>query len=304
METTNDIGSILKAERELRGLTLDVVQEATKIPIDSLKAIEEGYKIRTLTAFYYKSFVRLYAQHLGLDPLPILAMIPSYQPVSKVLPAERSKVFARPDLRKLNIIAGPSKTVNWSSAVPAAGKVLAVVLIGGILLVVGKGIAERLALSSRQSAPVKASAAVKTDKTRGSAKVEKAGKSEKTDKVEKTAKLSPGDVSGSAEVRRNEAMTSSAVPADDKELRKVSLTVKAVVTAWLTVRSDGRVVFKGSLKKGSAESWHAAKKIEISGKEVNMLEYEVNGKTIGRLSRRDSSARRVVVTPEGLSVEK
>jgi hypothetical protein len=87
-------------------------------------------------------------------------------------------------------------------------------------------------------------------------------------------------------------------------VRRTSLTVRATVTAWLTVRCDGAVVFKGSLKKGSSESWKAVKKIEISGKEVDGLEFEVNGKTIGKLSRRDTRPRKVVVTPEGLLVEK
>ncbi|MEI6437578.1 MAG: RodZ domain-containing protein [Candidatus Omnitrophota bacterium] len=300
MDKTNDVGSILKTEREQRGLTLEVIQEATKIPIDSLKAIEEGYKIRTLTAFYYKSFVRLYAQHLGLDSLPILAMIPSYQPVSKIVAADKPGALPKPDLRQLNIIAGPASSVNWKKAVPVAAIGLVVVLVAGGLFLAVKGIAGKIA-ASHQSGQGRSVTAVKLEKAEKVKKSEKSGKAEKSLKAEKSIKTvateAPVAVTSTTEQDMPAAMPS-------KDAMKVYLTVRAATTTWLTVRSDGKVVFKGSLKKGSNESWSARKKIEITGKEVNMLEYEVNGKNIGRLSRRDSNARKVVVTPDGLSVEK
>ncbi|MBF0485777.1 MAG: helix-turn-helix domain-containing protein, partial [Candidatus Omnitrophica bacterium] len=94
-EQPKDIGVFLKAERERQGLSLDMIHEATKIPIDSLKAIEEGYKVRTLSPFYFKSFVRLYAQYLNLDPNVLLAGTPleslkkSYPPPSNLPIANR-----------------------------------------------------------------------------------------------------------------------------------------------------------------------------------------------------------------------
>src|SRR5665213_2145982 len=59
--------SILKDTREAKGLTLDIVHEATKIPLDALKAIEEGYSVRSLSPFYYRGFIKIYAEFLGLD---------------------------------------------------------------------------------------------------------------------------------------------------------------------------------------------------------------------------------------------
>jgi len=60
-------GEILKKVREERGIAIEVVHEATKIPMDALRAIEEGYKVRTLSPFYYAGFVRMYAQFLDID---------------------------------------------------------------------------------------------------------------------------------------------------------------------------------------------------------------------------------------------
>src|SRR3989338_956150 len=60
-------GLILKQAREAKGIPLQMVHEATKIPLDALKAIEEGYKIRTLSDFYYKGFLKIYARYLGVN---------------------------------------------------------------------------------------------------------------------------------------------------------------------------------------------------------------------------------------------
>ena len=63
----NNTGRILKQARESRGIALETIHLATKIPLDALKAIEEGYTVRTLSPFYYRGFVKMYAQFLGLD---------------------------------------------------------------------------------------------------------------------------------------------------------------------------------------------------------------------------------------------
>src|ERR1700733_6014563 len=59
--------TMLKTTREAKGLTLEIVHEATKIPMDALRAIEEGYSSRILSPFYYRGFIKIYAEFLGLD---------------------------------------------------------------------------------------------------------------------------------------------------------------------------------------------------------------------------------------------
>ena len=64
-DSNNDKPSILKSTREAKGLTLEIVHEATKIPMDALRAIEEGYSVRILSPFYYRGFIKIYAEFLG-----------------------------------------------------------------------------------------------------------------------------------------------------------------------------------------------------------------------------------------------
>ena len=58
---TSSPGKLLKKAREERGLSIDAIHEGTKIPLDVLRAIEEGYTVRTLTPFYLKGFYKIYA---------------------------------------------------------------------------------------------------------------------------------------------------------------------------------------------------------------------------------------------------
>jgi hypothetical protein len=89
-----------------------------------------------------------------------------------------------------------------------------------------------------------------------------------------------------------------------KTPKKATLAVRAPITVWLKVRVDGSTVYQGSLKKGNFESWRGSKKIELSGKGIAQLELEVNGKTVGKLGRPDTNAKKIIVTPEGMSIEK
>ena len=65
-------GALLKSVRTERGVSLEMVHETTKIPLDALRAIEEGYTVRTLTPFYMKGFLKIYAQYLHLDASDVL----------------------------------------------------------------------------------------------------------------------------------------------------------------------------------------------------------------------------------------
>ena len=61
-------GEILKRERELRGISLREISEATKIGIRPLEALEDS-RIEDLPGgLFNKGFIRAYALHVGIDP--------------------------------------------------------------------------------------------------------------------------------------------------------------------------------------------------------------------------------------------
>ena len=72
MSPTMQLGEILRAERERRGLSASEVAEATRIKVQTIESIERSDFSRIPASVYAKGFIKLYAEHLGLDPEPLI----------------------------------------------------------------------------------------------------------------------------------------------------------------------------------------------------------------------------------------
>ncbi|MCT4788661.1 MULTISPECIES: helix-turn-helix domain-containing protein [Exiguobacterium] len=62
-----ELGTFLKQRREASGLTLDQIQQTTKIQKRYIIAIEEGDYKNLPGSFYARAFIKTYAESLGLD---------------------------------------------------------------------------------------------------------------------------------------------------------------------------------------------------------------------------------------------
>jgi transcriptional regulator with XRE-family HTH domain len=71
-------GKYLKAERELRNLSLEEIAKFTKIKEDFLKAIEEDRYELLPPAIYVKGFLTIYARYLGLNPYDVVHRYQKY----------------------------------------------------------------------------------------------------------------------------------------------------------------------------------------------------------------------------------
>jgi cytoskeletal protein RodZ len=70
----SDLGALLRKAREERGLSLDDIQELTKIRKRYLEAIETGdYRVLPGT-FYVRAFVKNYSEAVGLEPEEVLRL--------------------------------------------------------------------------------------------------------------------------------------------------------------------------------------------------------------------------------------
>lgn len=82
------------------------------------------------------------------------------------------------------------------------------------------------------------------------------------------------------------------------------LGIRAKENCWLEVKTDGKTVFKGVIKKGRFEYWEAKKAIEFSLGSAGGVEVEVNGRLFSPLGRRGKVIKNIKVTKEGLTVPK
>lgn len=95
----SDLGQLLKKARLDKGISLDQLEESTKIRKRYLEAIEEGdYKVLP-GSFYVRAFIKSYAETVGLDPNDVLSMygnaIPAPAPEAAVEPIRRKRTNAR-----------------------------------------------------------------------------------------------------------------------------------------------------------------------------------------------------------------
>jgi len=68
------VGEILKKNRQEQKLTLEEIEEKTKIRKRHLSALEEDRYQDLPSATYSQGFIKNYAQFLGLKPEPLLAI--------------------------------------------------------------------------------------------------------------------------------------------------------------------------------------------------------------------------------------
>lgn len=338
MDNLSEKGLLLKKTRESRGISLDSVHEHTKIPLDSLRAIEEGYTIRTMSPFYQKGFLKIYAQFLDYDVKEFLGDFRPKEVASNTSPSEYP-AFPRKNIATLqennvdepvvqkqkplntlsdrlqsgspNNFSNISKELNrfqWSSVskyltperLALAFKILGLAVAVFFFFKMVGCVAQKFSSKDKKSIQSKVSAAHQT------------GKSKKEKSTKEPSRVTPIHV----EERRiispveEERIETAVVITPQESVQSVdaqpsvTLSLRAKRNSWLEVKIDGATVFSAVLKRGASETWSAHSEIEVSGKNLNQLEFEVNGKMIGVLGRGESHAKAVVINKNGLSLKK
>lgn len=122
-----ELGNRLKEAREAKGLSLEDLQELTKIQKRYLIGIEEGNYSMMPGKFYVRAFIKQYCEAVGLDSEEIFEQYKSEVPsvYSEELPEQLSRVQSRK-----TIPAGDSKVVEMLP------KILAVVLVIGAAVLI------------------------------------------------------------------------------------------------------------------------------------------------------------------------
>jgi len=126
MEPAATFGPRLRQERERRQISLDSIAENTKIGRSLLEALERDDVSRWPTGIFRRSFVRSYAEAIGLDadeilkeflerfPDPWAAPAPAPAIESETRPHERRDGFVPPDRVELVLrLRVPRWCVEW-----------------------------------------------------------------------------------------------------------------------------------------------------------------------------------------------
>jgi len=286
-------GAILKEARKAQGFSLDKIHEETKIPLDVLKAIEEGYTVRTLSPFYFKGFVKMYAQYLEVDPARVIDDYHKEEipPVEKEPKKEERKFKEEPRIEfpsfDIQEILTPRRREFLVKGIAVLFVLFLITRIFGCV----KNHAKNKAVKNKAVVEEVQKSVKKSKTTSQTVKQVKKVPSPRLMKDEETGELVP----------RTEGGVEAGSAAAPKKEEGVRLTVKIQRRGWLQVKTDGNVVFQSTLEEGAIETWKAKESIELSGKLIHSLDYKLNGKELGELGRDARGARRLVVTEKGMS---
>ncbi|MGH9326307.1 MAG: RodZ domain-containing protein [Terriglobia bacterium] len=111
-----DFGENLRREREMRSITLQEISETTKISVRFLEALEADEFSKLPGGIFTRSFIRAYANYIGLDPEQVMA---EYELAA---PRKEEDDFSR---------LGVNHSGKKKGRIPVLPWVIAIVLLGG-----------------------------------------------------------------------------------------------------------------------------------------------------------------------------
>lgn len=247
-----ELGDLLRKTREAKGLSLEQVEEATKIRHAYLQALEEEAFDRLPAAVYVKGFLKNYALFLGLDPSSTLQL---YQPSSTQVPLQPSPTFLNEPLREHPLITALAR---WG--VP-------------LVLIVGLAAAGWLAynrwgdrLNLRwpfgpvTSTPTLAPTATPTP----------------TLAVATPTALPP--------TRTPEPSATPTPTATPRQISGLELRIDVVgERAWVMVEIDDQPAFAGILEPGAVNTWTARERVFLRCGNAGAVKVTLNGVDLGLL---------------------
>jgi len=269
------IGQALKEAREKRSVSLEEVHAKIKIHPRILQLLEEEKFDKLPSPLFAKSFLRSYAEFLGVDAESLLG---SYEKEKQPV-AEPEQIL----YLKAADLSGERRTSlkGWAVGI-AAAFFIAAVLFGS-----------PAKMMSSWTAKMKKTSVAPAKERGGSLPVRQAGAS---GGKESEAAVPADDPPGAEWIN---SVKLGNFPSLNKRV-PLDLEIRALDAVWVHVTCDGKVLFQGILKKGAGESWKAKGSIEIwTGNASNML-LILNRNAIGSPGK--GVVKKMIVSHEGVRI--
>ncbi len=281
-------GARLRREREMRGITLEEIAEATKIGSRSLRALEEEDFDKLPGGIFNKGFVRAYCRYLGIDAeqsvADYVAAVSEAQAAGKLTRAEYTAPPAQAEEEEPEPIIG---RVPWGLILAA----LALVLAGfaGQRYYASHGWPklrrEPPAAAAPQTAPQAAEVPAPPVVTPA------------VPAPTRTRQTAPTAASQLATSTRPEPSLKPA-PAVAQVPAAIVLHIRASETAWVSITADGKQVFEEELPPNTEKTIRANREIVLKTGNAGGVEVSLNDRPMPSLGPA-GEVRTVTYGPQG-----
>lgn len=235
-----ELGNRLKEARESKGLSLDDLQEITKIQKRYLSGIEEGDYTMMPGKFYVRAFIKQYCEAVGLDSEEVFEEYKSNVPTTNrdEIPEKLSRVKTRK-----NLSSGKSKFLDMLPR--TLGGIIVVGIVALIYVIVSNAMGD-----SKDTSQVNQKSSEQVGFNESKSFSEKATQDQKSKATPKTEnKQSTNEKVAS---KQKVTLLNTVGNSSTYELKNTdAFTLKLVSTgnAWIGVtNSTGTYLFQGTLK--------------------------------------------------------
>ncbi len=281
-------GERLQREREMRGITLEEIAEATKIGTRSLRALEEQDFDKLPGGIFNKGFVRAYSRYLGLNEeqavADYLAALSEAQAAGKVTRQEPANPAAGPE-KILITEAEDSEPVRLPLGLIAVVVVIAVALFAGWKYYAKYGLPKlRHVRAAEQASALPAPKPVVAAQPAPAV----------TPAADASTTRAPAPQPAAA---AHPAPAPEYLPAQSSTGGFV-VKVRAKEDAWLSIVADGKPVMSGTLPLGVEKSVRAQHTVVLKTGNAAGVELFYNDKLVPPLGGA-GQVRNVEFTPAG-----
>ena len=270
------IGHVLEGRRRERGLSLEEVEQATKIRKRYLMGLEREDYAMLPDAVYARGFLKTYANFLGLDGEALSRQLKNRRKPRRErgisYSAPRSD-FERPLITPGGVVGTEKRKVSTSAIVTLIVALLALAAVIGALYYVGRGV--QLTEAQEGGAPPKPAQHEPAQQDPSERVPRDAPSAEGAPEAKPVNRTAAADKAGPAQ----EEAAKQSVPPD---ALLVSVQVRER-PAWLLVRADGALAYEETAPPGFVQTFEADRQLSITSGDAGAVTVEVNGQEAGVL---------------------
>ena len=270
------IGRILEQERKKKGLSLEEVEQATKIRKRYLDGLErEDYAVLP-AGVYAQGFLKTYANYLGLDGEDLTRKLKSRRKPQRErginYNTETENGFEESLIAPTGLQGTDKRRFPTSAVVTLLVAVLILAVVIGALYFVGRGVE-----ASRQGEdnpppdqPAENPPKQKPEKVASKEDASEAGAQK--------------DEAAASEEGAGNSGTGDAQQSTPPDTLRVSIKVSDR-PSWLLIRTDGTPVYEQVAEPGFSRTFEADRRLYIRGGDAGAVTMEINGQDAGTLGQ-------------------